>query len=100
VNPLADVDDEFARYFRSLGYVVTWDFNRTERWYEILDGKRMLCQVDIGVPIAHFLEDMALFAQGIRKGTSASIYTANGEPEDFKAIYERTLRTPPPALDT
>ena len=48
---VSDIDDEFSRFFRGLGYDVTWDFSRNERdcWYEILDGDRMICQVDFGV---------------------------------------------------
>jgi hypothetical protein len=90
----ADIDDEFARYFRARGLVVTWDFNRrqTERWYEILKNGKLLMQVDMGTPLAAFLEDLPHFARGEDQGTSAGPeYKVNGTPEtaaELLAIIE------------
>jgi hypothetical protein len=74
----SDVDGELVRFFRGLGYTVTWDFDKqhTEYWHELYDGEGLVCQVDFGVPLAHFLEDLPLLAEG-RHGTSATAYTVN-----------------------
>jgi hypothetical protein len=93
LDVLCEVDDDFARFFRSLGYTVTWDFDRrrTEYWYEILDGEHMVCQVDYGVPLAHFLEDLPALAED-RRGTSASNYTVSCSPSEASRMRELARR--------
>ncbi len=93
IDPFAEVDDEFTRYFRGLGLTVTWDFKRStgQKWYEITDSNdEMCCQVDFGTPLAAFLEDLPLFAEG-KDGTNPANYTACGPVENFKALNERVL---------
>jgi hypothetical protein len=59
-----DVNDEVSSYFRGLGFEVTWDFSKRSghRWYEIYDGRTLLCQIDMGVPLASILLDLPLLA--------------------------------------
>jgi hypothetical protein len=86
-----EVDDEVSRYFRSLGYTVTWDFNRqrAEKWYELLDGDRIVLQVDFNVPLACILEDILLMADG-KPGTSNRDYTIACERDaDLKEAVRR-----------
>ena len=66
------VDDDVVRYVRALWFEVTWDMSmrRRQRWYEIYDGDRLLCQIDMGIPLANILEDLPHMAEG-RVGTSA-----------------------------
>jgi hypothetical protein len=90
---LSEVNDDFARFFRSLGYTVTWDFDRrsSEQWYELLDGEHLVCQVDRGVPLAHFLEDLPAILEG-RRGTSESNYTVRCPPSEAWRMRELARR--------
>ena len=80
-------DDEFANFFRGLGLDVDWDFSAREnrRWYEMRLGGALVMQVDMGVPLAHVLEDLPLMAED-KPGTSASDYTVNATVETLKTI--------------
>ena len=94
MNIYEDVNDEFSQYFRGLGYVVSWDFNKQGRWYEILDPitSKMLCQVDLGTPLVYFLEDLEQFVQG-KEGTSPSDYVCAFASDDaMNAIYHKIKR--------
>ena len=86
-----DVDDEVSQYFRNLGFGVTWDFSRDHRecWYEILDTHgRLLCQIDMGTPLAAVLEDLPLLTAG-KPGTSTMDYTINGTLETLALVCKR-----------
>ena len=88
------VDDDFARYFRQLGFDVTWDFSQRtgERWYEIYDGDRLLCQaIPIGgVPVDDFLEDITCFVAGRTNGTSKSDWSCRCDDNNkLKLILDR-----------
>jgi hypothetical protein len=88
---LKPLDDDVSRYFRLLGYGVTWDFSRKHecKWYEVMDGERLVCQIDFGVPLADILEDLPLLAEG-KPGTSKSDYSIRTEnDEDFKLLGQR-----------
>lgn len=85
VDVTKKVDDEFARFFRSKGFDVTWDFRGHKRWYEIYLGERLYCQVDSHVPLADFLEDLPELAEG-KQGTSKTRYEVTGTVEHFRAI--------------
>jgi hypothetical protein len=55
-------------FFRSLGYEVDWDFSKRtgKKWYEILDGDRMVFQIDEWATVEEFLRDLPAFAAGER----------------------------------
>jgi hypothetical protein len=93
MNIVDDVKDDFADYFRARGLEVTWDHSRDRRqqWYEILipkGGKQLMVQVDMGTPLAAFLEDLPCFAQSKHGTSSAPRYQVNGSPENFRALLE------------
>lgn len=85
------MDDDVARYFRALGYEVSWDFDKHDgaHWYEIIDPKtdRLIMQIDMGVPLAHIIEDMICWHEG-RKATSKSNYDVRGNKnrKAYKAV--------------
>lgn len=85
---IEDVDDEVARFFRSLGYRVTWDCRGRKSWYEISDKGGLFLQIDKGVPLAHLLEDWPFLAKD-KEGTSSSDYTVNGSLKDVRAVLKR-----------
>lgn len=92
MNPMENVDDDFTRFFAGLGCAVTWDYHGGARWYEILDEDRLVMQIDMGVPLAHFLEDLPLLAQD-KPGTSSSKYEVRIEREsDLKEICVRVAK--------
>lgn len=74
-------DAKVTAYFEALGYTVGWDQNRTHgSWHEIKDSKGdLICQIDMGVPLADIVEDMTAMAAG-RPGTSGSDYTICAPP--------------------
>jgi len=85
---LANVDDEVTRFFRSVGYTVTWDFRGAARWHEIYEGDEMLLQIDMGPSLADILRDLPLLAEG-KPGTSASDYGVRGSLENLKKVAVR-----------
>jgi hypothetical protein len=89
----AQVDDEFARFFRGLGFQVDWDFSRRDgaRWYEILDDGKLLCQVDMHAPLAEFLGDLPHFAAGGQdaRGIGPTHYECRGPHANVVVLYER-----------
>jgi hypothetical protein len=87
-----NINSEFIQYFEKIGFTITWDCKGYQRWHEIMDGEKLLCQVDFGVPLADFLEDLPHFANG-EPGTSATEYTASGTRKTLKAIYQRVLES-------
>jgi hypothetical protein len=86
-------NDEVSRYFRSMGYSVTWDFSGrlNRKWYEVMDGQNLVCQIDFGVPLADILEDLPLLAEG-KLGTSKSDYVISSEDDEaLKTLGQRIL---------
>lgn len=88
MHSLVEVDDEFTRFFRALGYTVTWDYDARGRWYEIVDEHGLLCQIDCEAPLADFLEDLPALATG-QSGTSAAAYEVRCP--DSRAAHFRAL---------
>ena len=92
---LSEVDDEFASFFRKLGYTVTWDFDRNGKWYEIWGTepgeRRLICQVDKHVPLKAFLQDLPSLVEG-KSGDSGVDYVVNGHPDDVKGLHDK-IRT-------
>jgi hypothetical protein len=94
-----EVDDEFARYFRGLGFTVTWDFSKKtgERWYEILDeDNALVAQVDFGTPLEEFLTDVPHFLAGqaeapfeTARGIGPTNYTCNATNSGLREILRR-----------
>lgn len=94
-DPLIEVDNDVTRYFRGLGYVVTWDFGRGERWYEILKGSELVCQFDFGVPLADLYADLPFLVLG-QSGNSKSNYTLNCvQRELLVELYDKMKSAPP-----
>ena len=89
MNPLDKVNDEVAIFFRGLGYTVDWDFkwDNGERWYQIEDGEGVICQPDLGVPLADLIEDFVCLHEG-REPTSKTEYSMWCEPNSprFKKL--------------
>lgn len=90
-HPFTQVENEFTTFFTGLGYTVDWEQSRRsgDEWYEIIDDEGLICQIDMGVPLAHVIEDLACFARGV-PGTSASDYSINA-PDDprFDALLAK-----------
>lgn len=94
-NPVLEVNDATARYFRDLGYVVTWDYRGRERWYEILKGSTMVCQFDFGVPLRDLFMDLPHLLAG-RSGPSTSDYKLNCvQLPLLRELYEKMRAQPP-----
>lgn len=95
---LEEVDDEFARYFRGLGYDVTWDCNRRGRWYEVSRGKVVVCQVDLHVSLGTFLADLPDHLAG-RPGSSGETYVLNCPDLGLLGELQARAKVLPPHLD-
>ena len=69
-----EINKEVEEYFKSLGYKYNFDFQRATgiEWHEIIDPKsnRMICQIDMNVPLSAIMEDFSSFKNGETKGTS------------------------------
>jgi hypothetical protein len=61
------IDEEFASFFESLGYGVTYEGKQAtgERWHEIyLKGEGLVVQIPWGTPLAEFLADLPYLIEG------------------------------------
>lgn len=94
-DPLIEVDDDIAKYFRKLGYVVTWDYGRGERWYEILKGCELVCQFDFGVPLVDLYTDLPYMLRG-QGGPSKSSYVLNCQDKSLLTELYRKMKSTPP----
>lgn len=97
-SPLAAVDDDVTRYFKSLDYKVDWDFNRRSSayWYEICDSSGgLICQIGMGVPLTDIIEDLTAMAAGL-PGTSKSDYIINAKEgcSGFQTLLKRVAAMP------
>jgi hypothetical protein len=92
-------DDEFANFFRGLGFEVDHDFSAREgkKGYEMRLGGALVMQIDMGVPLAHVLEDLPLLAEN-KPGTSASDYSIHATAETLKTVCRiiSDQKGPPP----
>lgn len=79
-SQLSDTDP-YVIYFSRLGYTVDWDMNTRQglKWYEILEDGKLVSQIDMGIPLADVIEDIACWAQG-RDATSKSDYAIIAPP--------------------
>lgn len=83
--------DEFSTYFRGLGYTVDWDgrWGTPERWYEIREDGKIICQVQSNVPLAEFLADLPYLVEG-NPGTAPTVYwCACEDAAKLRALWER-----------
>lgn len=99
INPLEKVvESDVKKFFTFLGYKVDWDFSHrsNERWYEILDGDDLVCQIDQEIPVEDIIKDMICWHLG-KNPTSKSDYKCslsqeyNGKslPESFKKLLKK-----------
>ena len=98
-NLFCEVNDKVANFFRSFGYLVSWDFKKrtNEYWYEIGDrDNRCFCQVDMGVPLEHIIEDFTAIHNG-KDTTSPSNYKICAKLDDpkFKILIEKVAQFEP-----
>ena len=93
-HPLSSVNDDVTAFFESLGYTVTWDFSRRLNisWYEILEGDKMIAQIDMGIPLEALREDMTAWHEG-RKETSGApgevVIGTDPNSPNFKDLFRR-----------
>ena len=87
---VAEVKDDVAAYFRSIGFEVTWDFYKHTglRWYEIYDGDVQLIQIDFGAPLADLKTDLPMLARG-EKSTCSSNWEVRGPIENVRRVVAR-----------
>lgn len=83
---------EFEEYFISLGYKVSYDWNRAgEKWWELYDNG-LVAQIDMGVPLKDILMDLCQIHLG-KPGVSKSDYKVCGNGPKFdemlKRVYEK-----------
>ncbi len=78
--------DEVSEFFKDLGYEVDWDFKHGgNSWWEIGSSGKIICQIDMNVPLAHIIEDMTCWAEG-RPTTSPSDWELRG-PNSKRLSY-------------
>jgi len=74
-----ETNKEVEEYFKSLGYEYSFDFQRATgiEWHEIIcpKSKKMICQIDMNVPLRVIREDFLAFKNGASEGTSDCDYT-------------------------
>lgn len=88
--------DPYVVYFERLGYTVTWDMNTRQglKWYEILEDKKLVSQIDMGIPLADAIEDITCWAQG-REATSKSNYEIIAPPgERTDRLFAKVAANP------
>lgn len=86
-------DSELIAFFKEIGYGVDWDHDRGRMhyWHEVLDNKRMIVQIDMGVPLPALIEDLPLIAEG-KTGTSTVRYEIRAKnADDLQAFVHRCL---------
>lgn len=95
-------------YFRSLGYEVSWDFDKYTglRWCEVYEPRadpnmpgRMLAQIDQHAPLAEIQRDLPLLARGSAPTSDpdpGDNWEVRGSLEDLKAIVARMSDSPAP----
>lgn len=89
MSPFDSVNDEITRFFESLGYGTSWDFERKSgaRWYEVLKDDVLVAQIDMHAPLADLIEDMSAWHEGKpspdRPGSADyGVYMPEGEDAD------------------
>ncbi len=88
------VNDEFVRFFESLGYGVSFEGRRDtgERWHEVYDRDGLICQVSFGTPLAEFLVDLPLLIDG-KPGIGSTDYLCSCEDsERLRTLLVRATR--------
>jgi len=97
---VSEVKDDVAKYFRLIGFEVTWDFDKRTglRWYEIYDGDEQLVQIDFGVPLAELLTELPRLAameedDPARRDPKAT-WEVRGSLEDLRRVVARMRETP------
>jgi hypothetical protein len=97
---LTILNEEFASFFKTLGYGVTYEGQRAtgELWHEIYDDDGIICQVPFGTPIADFLADLPYLVEG-KSGVAPHVYwCACEDDERLRELFEcvRSARPAPP----
>lgn len=93
INILEPVKDEVTKFFKSLGYTVTWDFSNStgKEWYEILLNNELICQIDMGVPKDVIIEDFRCWHEGKDSTSSYNYAVMTGPPNSplFLELLEK-----------
>jgi hypothetical protein len=91
VGSATSVDAEFSGFFRSIGYVVERNgkIATGERWHEILDEGRLVCQVKTGTPLAEFLADLPHLVEGEPGVGPTDYWCACDDDEKLRALLAR-----------
>lgn len=86
---LAPATGDVPDYFRSIGFEVDWDFNQDGlHWYEVIDGKTLLLQIDYGAPLADLMSDLPRLARG-EASSCASSWEVRGPIEGLRRVVDR-----------
>lgn len=88
------IENDTVKFFTSLGYYVSWDFDKETcvRWYDIYDKDRILiCRLPWEVPLEAILEDFRCF---YFKKLPTSFYNYKiylGRPNESKSRFNFML---------
>lgn len=90
---LQEKTSDVSKFFKKLGYEVTWDFNDSGRWWEILTKNNIeFLQIDMGIPLSAIIQDFRCFREGKSEGNSDYNYRVCIHPnhkKEFKELLER-----------
>lgn len=88
-----NINAEFERFFRAIGYTVSLEGQREPRefWHEIFDDEGLVCQVKTETPLAEFLADLPHIIEG-RSGVGPTDYWYASEDDDkLREMLSRAL---------
>jgi len=87
---LQEKKSDVTEFFEKLGYVVTWDFNNSGRWWEIMTRDHVaFVQIDIGIPLSAIIQDFRCFHKGKTQGDSDYNYQVNVRPGHVEKLLNK-----------
>lgn len=67
-------DEDVIDFFAKNGFTNSWDFSKSgEKWNEFFLNGELICQLDMGVPLDHLIEDLKCWKDN-KEPTSSSDY--------------------------
>ncbi len=83
-------DKDVKEFFAANGFTHTWDFSRrtAEYWNEFYLNGKLICQIDLNVPLAALIEDLKCWKDG-KQPTSNHNYKFNvGSIGNEKILFD------------
>ncbi len=84
------MDQKIVKYFTDKGFEVDWDCHEStgQSWYEFSHKGKLLCQIDMGIPLEVMLSDLTEYNTNVPQSNTEYDYIIASPENEFKQFLK------------